>query len=562
MEKSRKQPENSSKQRKSIKHAVWIRVAAAICSSLMFCAAVNIGIQGIRTAQKQSESATNILEQAQAAEVAHYNWATLLSNTLYAGTEFTGSTDPTTCSLGKWLYGDAGTDDADLLALRTELEPIHKQLHESAKSVLSTLETDAEGAQSYYQNTIRKNVDQVVAKLTTIIDRATVLNTAAKADMEHAIRGMQIVVILCFLASLVCLLSLVYYVLQNVVRPILALTRESAPLAAGHLNLQFSYHGENELGQLTATLGDALAHINNYVSDINRILAEMAQGNFDVRVSTKFIGDFRSIEESIEKMSTAVSEAICQIDSATTQVTNGAEQISSSSQALAQGATEQASAVEELLASLEELSANARKNAKAAQEVQDNARETDVQISTSNEQMSHMIAAMKDIHQSSQEIGKIISTIESIAFQTNILALNAAVEAARAGTAGKGFAVVADEVRSLASQSSEAAQATKVLIENSMNAVKRGGDIVKEVSETMEKTLRLAAQSGGQIDGIAEVVRNEAEALTQVTQGIEQISAVVQTNSASSEEASAISEELFSQSQVLRSQTKAFNIKK
>ena len=162
MEKSRKQPENSSKQRKSIKHAVWIRVAAAICSSLMFCAAVNIGIQGIRTAQKQSESATNILEQAQAAEVAHYNWATLLSNTLYAGTEFTGSTDPTTCSLGKWLYGDAGTDDADILALRTELEPLHKQLHESAKSVLSTLETDAEGAQSYYQNTIRKNVDQLL----------------------------------------------------------------------------------------------------------------------------------------------------------------------------------------------------------------------------------------------------------------------------------------------------------------------------------------------------------------------------------------------------------------
>lgn len=548
--------------KQSIKRAVWIRVLAALCSSLMFCAAVNIGINGIRTAQKESGSATGILEAAQAAEVAHYHWATLLSNALYAGTEFTGSTDPTTCSLGQWLYGDAGTDDAELLALRTELEPLHKQLHESAKNALSTLQTDAESAQSYYQNTIRKNVDQVVLRLVKIIERAELLNTEAKEHMNRAIRVMQTVVILCFLASLACLMSLIHYVLHNVVRPILALTNESTPLAEGHLHLQFSYHGQNELGQLTATLGNALARIDGYVSDINRILAEMAQGNLDVRVSTKFIGDFRSIEESIEKMSTAVSEAIYQIDRATTQVTSGAEQISSSSQALAQGATEQASAVEELLASLEELSANARKNAKAAQEVQDNARQTDVQISTSNEQMSHMIAAMKDIHQSSQEIGKIISTIESIAFQTNILALNAAVEAARAGTAGKGFAVVADEVRSLASQSSEAAQATKVLIENSMSAVKHGGDIVKEVSETMEKTLRLAAQSGGQIDGIAKVVRDEAEALTQITQGIEQISAVVQTNSASSEENSAISDELFSQSQVLRSQTKAFNIKK
>ena len=548
--------------KQSIKRAVWIRVLATLCTSLMFCAAINIGIHGIRTAQKKSESATDILEQAQAAEVAHNHWSALLSDALYARTEFTGSTDPTTCSLGQWLYGNAGTDDANLLALRTELEPLHKQLHESAKNALSTLQTDAESAQSYYQNTIRKNVDQVVLRLVKIIERAELLNTEAKEHMNRAIRVMQTVVILCFLASLACLVSLIRYVLHNVVRPILLLTNESTPLAEGHLHLQFSYHGQNELGQLTATLGDALARIDDYVSDINRILAEMAQGNLNVKVSTTFIGDFRSIEESIEKMSTAVSEAIYQIDNATTQVTSGAEQISSSSQALAQGATEQASAVEELLASLEELSANARKNAKAAQEVQDNARQTDVQISTSNEQMSHMIAAMKDIHQSSQEIGKIISTIESIAFQTNILALNAAVEAARAGTAGKGFAVVADEVRSLASQSSEAAQATKVLIENSMNAVKRGADIVEEVSETMEETLRLAAQAGGQIDSIAKVVRDEAEALTQVTQGIEQISAVVQTNSASSEENSAISEELFSQSQILRSQTKAFKIKR
>ena len=173
-----------------------------------------------------------------------------------------------------------------------------------------------------------------------------------------------------------------------------------------------------------------------------------------------------------------------------------------------------------------------------------------------------MIQAMAEISHKSEDIGKIIKTIEDIAFQTNILALNAAVEAARAGEAGRGFAVVADEVRSLAGQSEQAAKATKVLIENSMEAVKRGGSIVKEVSQTMQKTLGLAAQSAGEIDGIAKVVRDEAEAITQVTQGIEQISAVVQTNSATSQEVAAVSEQLFSQTQILRDQTKAFRIKK
>lgn len=547
--------------KRSIKHAVWIRITAATCSSLAFCAAVNIGIAGIREAQAESTSAETILEQAQAAETAHYHWSSGLSSALYGGVAFTGTTDPTSCSLGKWIYGDAGSEDEKLLSLRAELEPMHKQLHESATHVLSLLETDPTAAQAYYYNTIRVNVDTLVGKLTQVIERARELNIASVEHMNDAIRTMQIVVILCFILSLGCLTSLAQYVIRKVVGPILAITQESAQLSEGHLHLEFSYHEQNELGQLVETLDTALNLVDGYVSDINLVMEKLAQGNFDVAVSQEFIGDFRSIEESIEAMTTSMSKTIFQINQATKQVTSGAEQISSSSQALAQGATEQASAVQELMASLDELSRNAQTNAQAAQSVQENARQTDAQISTSNEQMIQMIAAMQDIEQASQEIGKIISTIESIAFQTNVLALNAAVEAARAGSAGKGFAVVADEVRSLASQSGEAAKATKALIENSIEAVKRGGSIVEQVSETMQKTLHLAAQSAGEINNIADVVRGEAGAIAQVTQGIEQISAVVQTNSASSEESAAVSEELFSQTQILRNQTKAFRIR-
>ena len=116
-------------------------------------------------------------------------------------------------------------------------------------------------------------------------------------------------------------------------------------------------------------------------------------------------------------------------------------------------------------------------------------------------------------------------------------------------------------MRSLAGQSEQAAKATKVLIENSMEAVKRGGSIVKRYPRPCRKHL-VWQHSAGEIDGIAKVVRDEAEAITQVTQGIEQISAVVQTNSATSQEVAAVSEQLFSQTQILRDQTKAFRIKK
>ncbi len=547
--------------KKSIKRAVGIRVAAAMLSLLVFCGVVAFGIGGIKKADVKSADAQTIFDQARAAEVAHYKWSGDLSSALYEDTQFTGSVDASSCALGKWIYGDPGSDDATLLQLRNELEPIHKNLHESAIQALNMLKVDPKAAQEYYNVTIKKEVENVVAKLNEVNARADELRIEGFEQKNHTIKTIQLVVVICFVLSLLSLLSLVLYVINNIVRPILSITKESAPLYEGHLHLEFSRYEDNEIGKLAAVLDGSLKRVDGYVSDINRIMTEMARGNFAVDVSEAYIGDFSTIETSIKETTDSLSQTISQINQATMQVTNGAEQISNNSQALAQGATEQATAVEELLASLDELSKNAESNSSAAESMQENARQTNEQISTSNEQMAQMVGAMEDIRDSSHEIGKIIATIENIAFQTNILALNAAVEAARVGAAGKGFAVVADEVRSLAGQSDQAAKATRVMIETSMEAVERGGNIVEAVSQTMQKTLELAAQSNEEINGIAAVVREEAESIAQVTEGIDQISQVVQTNSATSQEVAAVSEELFSQAQVLRDQTEVFKVK-
>ena len=97
--------------KKSIKRSVGIRVAVALLAVLMFSVMMTVNILTIEGSQKQSASASDVLDRAQRAETAHYKWASNLSNALYAGTEFTGSIDPTTCVLGQWLYGEAGTDN-------------------------------------------------------------------------------------------------------------------------------------------------------------------------------------------------------------------------------------------------------------------------------------------------------------------------------------------------------------------------------------------------------------------------------------------------------------------
>ena len=547
--------------RKSIKKMVGIRVAVALFAVLLFSVMMTVNIIRVEHTQTESIQANSLLDRAQRAEAAHYKWSSNLSNALYAGTEFTGSIDPTTCVLGQWLYGEEGTTDSEILSLRSQMEPLHKTLHESATQVLEQLKTDPEQAQAYYQETIQSNLTTLVGLLEKVVERGTALNEESKDEMAKTLVMMHGTSIVGLSLSLIALISLVLYVLGKIVKPLIMITNKSKPLQEGYLELELNYHSKDELGELAETLEGSLGKIGSYVNDINRMMGQLSSGNFDVQVSEPYIGDFRSIEESLTSFTRTMSSALANINGAQQKVSGGAAQLSSGAQALAQGATEQARAVEELYATLDELSKSASQNVKAALSAQEDARLTGEQVTLSSQQMEEMVAAMRDISTASQEIGKIIATIENIAFQTNILALNAAVEAARAGTAGKGFAVVSSEVRSLATQSDQAAKATKELIENSVQAVERGSRIVGEVSETLSKTLELVMQSSGAIGDIAKAVEREADSISQVTDGISQISSVVQTNSASSEESAAVSNELFEQVRFLQEQTKKFRLR-
>ncbi|MDE7260879.1 MAG: MCP four helix bundle domain-containing protein [Oscillospiraceae bacterium] len=369
-----------------------------------------------------------------------------------------------------------------------------------------------------------------------------------------------IIIIVAMVVATVAVLTMAMKIIKSIVGPSEEVRNALVGFSQGHLSVNVSFDGKNELGEMCDALRTSQQVLSSVVKDISATTGQMAKGNFDVELTATFPGDLAPIQTSVNQFVVRMSDTITNITQSATQVSAGSEQVSNSSQSLAQGATQQASAVQELAATINEISTSSKQTAASAEEARNSVGQAGAQVNASNEYVKQLNVAMTNISSSSEEIGKIIATIENIAFQTNILALNAAVEAARAGSAGKGFAVVADEVRNLASKSDEAAKATKDLIENSINAVHEGADVVGKVTDSLEKTTVLTGGVVKLMDQVTEAVESQTTAISQITEGIDQISAVVQTNSATSEECAAASEELSSQANIMHQLMAEFNV--
>ena len=407
----------------SIKQSVGIRVIFAVIMILLFSGITTFNIIRIGGLQNDNISAADTLKRVQSAETAHYKWSANLSNALYSGTEFTGSMDHTSCVLGEWVYSDMELEDSEIESLRTKIEPLHKELHASAGTALELYANNEAEAQQYYQETILPNLSTLVGLLDQVVERSTTLSNEYTARMNSTITFMHISTCVCLVLALGGLISLVMYVMKYVVQPIVGITEQVRPLKEGNLSLKLTYHSENELGELTKTLEESMKRISEYVEDIDRVMAELAGGNFDVGTSARYIGDFQPIEDALGRFTVSISDAMKGIVKAERTVASHAEQLSGGAQALAQGATDQASAVEELYATVDEISRSASKNVEAVADARHNAQLTSEQVSLSSDQMEKMVAAMGDIAEASQEISKIIATIEDIASQTNLLAL-------------------------------------------------------------------------------------------------------------------------------------------
>ncbi len=358
------------------------------------------------------------------------------------------------------------------------------------------------------------------------------------------------------------------FVASQAVRLALAPIKPLMSVAEGVGNFDLSNsndeqkYSNDEIGVLAGIFNKMSSNLSQIITDVDYLLAEMANGDFTVTSSCpeKYVGDMHSTLESINQIKSTLGDSLREINEAASRVASNSSQISDGSQALAQGATEQAGSVQELSATINTVNDDVKGNAQNAERASDIAMKTKEAIAVSNAEMRKLTESMDAIEESSNKIQDVITIIDNIAFQTNILSLNAAIEAARAGQAGKGFAVVADEVGNLAKRSQEAAQSTSDLIQMVTDAVNKGKGITDETAAALDRVSGFADDTNNMINQISQASTKQADALNQISVGINQISMVVQQNSSTSEESAAASIELANEANRLHDLVEPFKL--
>lgn len=433
----------------------------------------------------------------------------------------------------------------------------------------SNLDDIAQALQSGNNETAEQLIqNRCTPKLTLAVDAGQNLINQLNSQTDALTNTLEFTTTrdIAILVALVCVIIVAgillnLYTVRTIVVPLRQAEDAVVAFSQGNLSYALDYQSKDEIGGICDAVRTSQEILHNTIEDIVTVTKRLANGDLSCVVTQQYPGELAPIKQNIEYLLDQLNDTMSSILQAADQVAAGADQVSTGSQALAQGSTEQASAVQELSATINDLDTSAQQNRETAQTAKERSNQAAKQVTISNDRMQEMRQAMGEILTGQKDIGKIIETIENIAFQTNILALNAAVEAARAGSAGKGFAVVADEVRNLASKSDHAAKQTKKLIESSMAAVERGGQLAEDVVNSMHKTVEFAGIAMESMDKLAESSIAEADAIAQLSTGVDQISSVVQTNSATSEESAAASEELSSQAVMMKQMVQRFQLK-
>lgn len=325
---------------------------------------------------------------------------------------------------------------------------------------------------------------------------------------------------------------------------------------AGELNFSVDYDSKDELGILTSSFSQMIAHLRELIGQVKTSSEQLAAFSVELAASAE-----------------QTSEASEHIASVTLEVASGSDD-------QVRTTIETSDVVDHIVQDVQTIARNSTNVSDAAIHAEQLSVDGNDIINTAVQQMNSIQTSIdslggviRGLGERSAEIGQIVEVITGIAAQTNLLALNAAIEAARAGEHGKGFAVVSEEVRKLAEESSISAQRISELIIGIQTETNKAVDSMQFTTHEVETGINNVNIAGGsfekikhainevsvQIQEVSSSVQQIVVGAHQMTKSMEQISGIAQSSAEGTQNISAATEEQLASMEEITASTSAIS---
>ncbi|MBR3731304.1 MAG: Cache 3/Cache 2 fusion domain-containing protein [Spirochaetales bacterium] len=249
---------------------------------------------------------------------------------------------------------------------------------------------------------------------------------------------------------------------NRLTRPIIKVKGQLAEVTKGNLTVKFANETNDEIGQLTESIGETVETLKN--------------------LNKKIYGAINILNKNLHTLfvsSTSVKDS----------------------------ANNQAVTVEETQRNFENMNVMIETIAQESDKANGYTAQALSKANVGMESMGKLEGEMGKIVVSSQEITNTLGVIREIAEQTNLLSLNASIESARAGEAGKGFNIVAGEIRKLAEKSTNASNKIEELVINNNKIIQEGVHYSKETTNILQEI----ASSSDQIANLVSTISQEIQ---------------------------------------------------
>lgn len=383
-----------------------------------------------------------------------------------------------------------------------------------------------------------------------------------KSDYDYLTNRAMFVAILCTAAVLFLSILLILQLSHSISNPVKSVTKRMIALSDGDLHTDVTLvHSGDELEILTQTLDSTMTSVNRYISDIQQVLTQIADGNLCVEPQVDYKGDFTLIKGSLQTIIQSMNETLAGFRAAAARLAAMSDELSGQSGQLHEASLEQNQSAEALVNEVSHVKNQLSTVAKNSSQASLKTGEIAQRIQKANTQMNALTGAMDNINENAREITKIAKDIEEIAFQTSILAINASVEASHAGSAGRGFAVVAEEVKQLAAKSSEAAQNATEIVGNTIGIIQRGVNLTSDTADSLLAISSVSDQISKISDQLVTAVQDQESAITIMEERIETISSIADRNLQNASGTAQSSGLLAKEAEALQSRVETFVLK-